>query len=274
VTAEMVQVSPAWLELREDADAAARSTDLVDQLRPHLPTQGCTVVHDLGCGTGSMGRWLAPQLSGAQRWILYDTDADLLSHAAANPPRRAADGAEVVVETRQCDITRLVPSDLSDASLITASALLDMMTADELDRLVKDCARPGCPVLVTISVVGRVDLSPTDPLDELISGAFNAHQRRTTADRNLLGPDAVDAAATAFSRLGADVTVGPSPWRLDATQAALMSAWFTGWVGAACEQRPDLASAAAIYARRRLGQAAAGALSVTVYHQDLLVSPR
>ena len=66
------------------------------------------------------------------------------------------------------------------ASLITASALLDMMTADELQRLVASCARAGCPVLITLSVTGRVDLTPADPLDHAIADAFNAHQRRTT----------------------------------------------------------------------------------------------
>ena len=58
-----------WLALREPADAAARSRTLVDVLRPVLdgrPDRPLEV-HDLGCGAGSMGRWLAPLLSVPQR---------------------------------------------------------------------------------------------------------------------------------------------------------------------------------------------------------------
>ena len=274
MTAEPIRVSPAWLRLREAADAAARASDLVEKIRPHLPACGRAVIHDLGCGTGSMGRWLAPRLTGTQHWIMYDRDADLLARAAADMPGVAANGAAVTVQTRQRDITRLARADLAGASLITASALLDMMTAYELERFVTSCVDAGCPALVTISVVGRVDLTPTDPLDARIAGAFNAHQRRTTGGRRLLGPDAVGAAADAFTRLGADVLVRPSPWRLGAAQAALVAEWFTGWVGAACEQRPELAAAAAAYARRRRAEATAGLLSVRVDHHDLLARPR
>jgi len=274
MTVDQVRVSPAWLELREAADAAARASDLVDQVRQHLPSSGRAVIHDLGCGTGSMGRWLAPRLTGTQHWIMYDRDADLLARAAADPPREAADGAAVTIETRQRDITRLVPGDLAGASLITASALLDLMTADELDRFATSCADPGCPALVTMSVIGRVDLTPPDPLDKLIAGAFNTHQRRKVGGRHLLGPDAAESAVHAFTRLGADVLVLPSPWRLGAAQAALAAEWFAGWLGAACEQRPELTGGSAAYARRRLDQAAAGRLTVTVHHHDLLARPR
>ena len=137
---------------------------------------------------------------------------------------------------------------------------------DALDRL-RDLDDPAV-------VIGRVDVTPADPLDEHIAGAFNAHQRRTAGGRRLLGPDAVDAAVDAFTRLGADVLVRPTPWRLDAADAALVAEWFTGWVGAACEQRPELAAPAASYARRRLAEAGAGRLRVTVHHQDLLAIPR
>jgi hypothetical protein len=274
MTAETVRVSPAWLRLREPADAAARASDLVEQIQPYLPAGDRALIHDLGCGTGSMGRWLAPRLSGTQHWMMYDRDADLLTGAAAQMPGTAADGAAVTIETRQRDITRLDPGDLAGASLITASALLDMLTADEVGRFVTTCARAGCPVLVTISVIGQVELTPADPLDARVAGAFNAHQRRTTGGRRLLGPDAVGAAADAFTRLGLDVLVRPSPWRLGAAQADLTAEWFRGWVGAACEQQPELTVAAAGYARHRVAEATAGRLSVRVHHLDLLARPR
>ena len=267
-----VRVTPGWLALRELADAAARAPDLVDLLRPHLPTGERTVVHDLGCGTGSMVRWLAPQLPGRQHWVMYDRDTELLGHAVADLPA-AADGSIVSAETRQRDITRLDREELSGASLITASALLDMFTTDELDRFIGTCAAAKCPVLLTISVIGRVEIAPADQLDEIVADAFNAHQRRSTGGRRLLGPNAVDAAVAAFARLGADVLVRPSPWLLGRDQAGLTAEWFTGWLDAACQQRPELVALTAAYARRRLAQATTGELGVTVHHHDLLALP-
>ncbi len=273
VTAPPARVTPEWLALREPADAAARAPDLAGMLLPLLPPGGPVVVHDLGSGSGSMGRWLAPRLPGQQHWILYDRDIALLARAAADPPRPVG-GSAVSVETRRRDITRLGPGDLVGASVITASALLDMLTADELDRIVTVCVAAGCPALLTLSVIGRVDLEPADPLDELLADAFNAHQRRVTDGRHLLGPDAVGAAVDAFTRLGSEVVVRPSPWRLDVVHADLTAEWITGWVAAACEQHPELTDPAAGYLGRRLAEADAGRLRVTVHHHDLLARPR
>ncbi len=264
--AEAVRVSPAWLDLRERADAAARSRDLVRQLRRRLPDTGPLVVHDLACGSGSMGRWLAPLLPGPQRWILHDRDPDLLALASAG-----GDGVEI--ETRLSDVTRLAPGDLAGADLITASALLDLLTWDELTRLIRACAGAGCPVLFALSVNGRVQFLPADPLDARTGAAFNAHQRRMTQRGRLLGPDAMEVAVDGFRRLGAEVVVRPSPWRLGVAESDLAVEWLGGRLDAACEQEPSLIPDADLYRRRRLREATAGALAVTVGHADLLVLP-
>jgi hypothetical protein len=233
-------VTPGWLTLREPADAAARSAELAGRLgRPR-------VIHDLGGGTGSMGRWLAPRLPGPQHWVVHDRDAALLELV----------DLPATFETRLGDITRLEPSDLAGADLVTASALLDLLTADELARILRACA--GLPMLLTLSVTGRVTLDPPDSLDARIGAAFNAHQRRD----GRLGPDAV-------AHLPAGSLVRPSPWRLGPPDADLIAEWLEGWVGAACEQDPALEVGA--YLERRLGQI--GELAVTVDHADVLVPP-
>jgi hypothetical protein len=254
MSATAVRVSPEWLVLREPADAAARSRELVERLSRHLRVAGRVVIHDLGGGSGAMGRWLAPQLPGPQHWVVHDRDADLLELAVAEPPESAT------VEARLSDITRLTPADLADASLVTASALLDLLTREELVRMLRACS--GRPTLLALNVVGRVRLSPPDPLDERIEAAFNAHQRRG----GRLGPDAV---AAVVEELRGEVIVRPSPWRLDAAHADLTAEWFDGWVTAAYEQEPALAAEAGAYRERRLAQE----LAVTVDHADLLVLP-
>jgi trans-aconitate methyltransferase len=263
MSATAVRVSPGWLDLREPADAAARSAELAERLARHVVTAGRLVIHDLGGGNGAMGRWLAPRLPGRQHWVVHDRDADLLERAVAARP----ESASVTVEPRRSDVTRLTPDDLSGASLITASALLDLLTANELVRVLRACA--GRPMLLAVTVVGRVTLAPADPLDARMGAAFNDHQRRG----RLLGPDAVAAAVEELRGTGAEILVRPSPWRVGAADADLTAEWLEGWVAAACEQDPALVLDAGAYRDRRLAQAAAGELAVTVDHADLLVLP-
>jgi hypothetical protein len=252
----MTTVAPEWLSLREPADAAARSDELAAivarRVRP-------AVVHDLGGGTGAMGRWLAPRLPEPQHWVVHDRDRDLLDLALADPP------ANATVETRQTDLAWLTPSDLDGADLVVASALLDILTANELTGLLASAG--GRPLLVALSVVGRVALLPQEPLDARIGAAFNAHQRLR------LGPDAVPMALRALANTGATVLVRPSPWQLGAPEVGLIAEWFLGWVAAAVEQEPELTHAVGAYLHRRLVQAAAGALAVSVGHVDMLVLP-
>lgn len=255
----MSDFSPEWLALREPADAEARADELLTTLRTSL-TSPDLVIRDLGSGTGSMARWLSPRLPGTQRWVLTDSDPTLLKVAAADVP-----GA--VTDLR--DLTTLTADDLVGTSLVTGSALLDILTEAEVTALAETCVKAGCPALLALSVVGRVELTPADPLDERITAAFNVHQRRTVAGRTLLGPAAAPAAATAFLRLGATVHRRPSPWRLGPAQATLTAEWLRGWVSAACEQDPGLQDEADAYLNRRL----AGDLHVIVHHEDLLALP-
>jgi hypothetical protein len=189
--------------------------------------------------------------------VVHDRDADLLELALAGAPEG------VGVEARCSDVTRLEPADLAGASVVVASALLDLLTADELASMLRACA--GRPLLLALTVVGRVELTPAHPLDARIGAAFNAHQRRD----GRLGPDAVVAAVARLD--GAEVR--PSPWRLGPPEAGLTAEWLEGWVAAACEQEPALAAAARAYRDLRSAQIAAGELSVVVDHADLLVLP-
>lgn len=265
-------VSRAWLDLREPADASARAVDLVVALRRYLGQDDPLVVHDLGCGTGSMTRWLAPQLAGPQHWVVHDRDATLL-RCAARLAVSAADGATVTVDPRLDDLTELHQDTLAGASLVTASALLDVLTGAQVRHVVAASRAAGCPVLLTLTVIGQVELTPSDPLDGVFAAAFNDHQRRPVDVARLLGPDAVAFTAEEFARAGAEVLIRPSVWRLGAAYADLSAAWLAGWIDAACEQQPQFVTAARAYARRRADELAAGSLRIVVHHHDLLAIP-
>jgi hypothetical protein len=270
--------APDWLALREPADAAARSVELVDALVAHLATTGRDrearelVIRDLGCGTGSLGRWLAPRLPGPQTWVLHDRDPGLLDRAAAGLPKRAADGSPVTARTAQGDVTALRAGDLAGTTLVTASALLDLLTADEVHALASACTGAGCAALLTLTVSGDVAFTPVDRLDAAFAAAFDDHQRRDVDGRRLLGPDAGAVAADAFGRRGAVVTTRSSPWLLGPDEATLVEEWLRGWVDAACAQRPELERHVPSYVERRLHAAPKGPL-VMVGHVDVLALP-
>lgn len=247
-----------------------------------------------------MGRWLAPRVAaaGPQRWLLHDRDADLLVRAAASMPTTAA-GRPVSVETvlgvlgfqgdgvhggtgsPASDTSASGPSISGPGSsavggtdAVVASALLDLLTAADVDALVRACATAGCAALLALSVTGEVTLDPADPLDGRVSAAFDAHQRRRRGDgRRLLGPDAPGVAAAAFVRYRFRVWRRAACWRLGPTQPALIEEWLRGRVDAACAQDPTLTEPAGAYLERRLDAVATGALRAEVGHVDLLALP-
>ena len=254
MSATAVLTFPEWLRLREPADAEARSGELVEELRgtTSRPARSSSTT-----SAGAAARWVAGWLRGCRsRSTGSCTTATRTCWHSPSPTRRPG----VTVEARRGDITRLAPDALAGADVVVASALLDMLTADELTRMLAACA--GRPLLIAMTVSGRVSFALPEPLDVPLGVAFNAHQRRD----GRLGPDAVPAALDA---LGGEVLVRPSPWHLGTAHAELMTAWFGGWVDAACEKEPELASEARAYRERRL----AGAHEATVEHADLLVLP-
>ncbi len=250
--------TPDWLALREPADHAARAEELAADLDAWTGTDPL-VVRDLGCGTGSMGRWLAPRLTRPQRWFLHDRDADLARRAAAASPCPAT-----AVVGDLDDLTDLAPADV-----VVCSALLDLLRAPDVERLAELTTRAGAAALLTLSVTGEVAFDPADPLDDAVAAAFDAHQRRD----GRLGPDAADAATEAFTRHGYAVRRRTSPWRLGATDAALVEEWLRGRLDAACEQDPALGPHAGRYLTDRLEALAAGTLRAEIGHADLLALP-
>lgn len=280
--------TPDWLALRAPADAAARSSGQARALARLMAARGDldrhsasgvdpVVVHDLGAGTGSMTRWLAPRLPGPQRWVLRDGDAGILAHLDLGDVVDSA-GWAVGVETLVEGLDELSRDAFRGASAVTASALLDVVTEAEAARIVDACVATGAPALFSLNVTGAVRLHPAAhadiDLEHAIGDAFNDHQRRDADGRRMLGPDAVAVVAGLFAAVGWEVRTAPTPWRLGSSDAALAAEWLEGWIDAATEQRPELTGAAEAYRRRRLTEAAAGRLRVTVSHEDLLAWPR
>lgn len=265
-----------WLALREPADHRSRSITLTRTLADWLarqPTGGkdCPARVDIGSGTGSNGRYLMPELGGAW-WVLVDQDANLLARARETLTNPDADTVIDLWPRRLSgnDFGTQVPARIE---LITASALIDLMSAAWLGALADLVADRQCALLIVLSYTGDVSLSPPHPDDDAVFRAINEHQHRDKGEGAALGPDATVLLAERLKRVGFRVEVRDSPWLLDGNDRALQLALIEGWRQAAREQQPLQTARVRQWAEDRLVRARAGELGIRVGHQDLLALP-
>jgi predicted Rdx family selenoprotein len=258
--------SAEWLELREPVDHRSRAAAILDSLCRWWNETGNTAVVDLGSGTGSNMRYLAPRLPGGQAWTLVDRERELLSR--------------VVAPSTDVDVA-LVPGDLAvegldtiaGAGLVTASALLDLVTREWLGAVAEACANAGAGALFALTYDGTMVWKRDDRDDGFVRDAFNTHQRRDKGLGPALGPDAGRAAEEAFRRSGYRTWVEASPWRLGPEDCSLALEFVSGCARAAIEQAPARAERARAWAERRNATITSGEFALTVGHVDVLALP-
>jgi len=222
---------------------------------------------DLASGTGANIRYLAPRLGGVLQWLAVDHDPRLL--AALVPPAGAK------VSTLRLDLAReLDDLPLDGCDLVTASALLDLVSEPWLVRLAARCAEARAGVLFALTYDGRIEWSPQEDADELVRGLINRHQLGDKGFGPALGPRGAAAAVAGFNAAGYEMRAAPSDWDLGPEAPVLQSALIEGWIAAAAEIAPGEAEALGDWARRRRAHVAAGASRVRLGHVDLAGRPR
>jgi hypothetical protein len=257
-----------WLALREPYDARARNPAILDAVAASLAGMSALSIADLACGTGSTLRALAPRLAARQTWRLVDNDLGLLARAAA----AAAPGIAVMPMT--LDLCRDLEAALDGAvDMVTASALLDLVSMQWLERLVVEIAARRLPLYVALTYDGRIELDPVDAADAAIIAALNRHQRRDKGFGPALGPAAGAAAITRLQAVGYSVDEGRADWLLGPTDGAMQDALLSGWADAARELRGLPPAQIAGWLERRRAQIARGASSMRVGHVDVFARP-
>jgi hypothetical protein len=277
-----------WLRLREHADHSSRSAELTRTISAQLPAHAPVHVLDLATGAGSNLRYLAERLPPRQRWLVIDRSQALLSELEAATRAWARARGYVVqsarrgftvsgepldcrVEMRARDLGVLTDSDIFEGRhLVTASALLDLVSATWLQSLAAGCKAVGAAALFTITYDGRFSCAPEEPEDALVRDLMNAHQRR---DKGLggpaEGPAAAQSAERAFAQQGYHVTSVASDWVLAADEAPMQRPLIEGWAEAATEMAPHLSQAIASWRARRLAHVDARRSHIVVSHRDV-----
>jgi hypothetical protein len=207
-----------------------------------------------------MLRRLGPILGEGQQWTLAELDPELIIVGQARL------GAGLPPAAYWClDLARdLEALGGKPVDLITASALLDLVSADWLGQLVQLRAHLGCALYVELTYNGHIEWEPADPFDRLALNAVNRHQRGDKGFGLALGPDAAPALAR---MLGGGTELARSDWPLGPGDRAMQQALIKGYAGVTND--PALQA----WAKRRMAYLQARRSALTVEHLDLLYLP-
>jgi SAM-dependent methyltransferase len=294
--------SADWLQQREPFDAMARTAaarlglPALAALHPDQNTPWRVI--DLACGTGANLRWLAPRLGGSQQWLVVDRDVELLrcwpacltaaagAAGGSTVPRTevpldeplsfCGPGFEAAIVRHPLDLaSRLEALPWQAAHLVTASALLDLVSAAWLQRLVAAGASARVALLFALSADGRHVWMPSDRHDATVRALFIAHQGRDKGFGPALAARGAPELRRVLRAAGWRVRTARSDWlldgRADPRARALQRAMVDGIARAACEQEPAAAATVRAWQARRHAWAANGSLRVG--HIDLLALP-
>jgi SAM-dependent methyltransferase len=281
--------SAEGLALREPIDERARAAELILPLRKWRGNAERIRVLDLAAGTGANLRFLAPLLGGGQVWLLADNDPGLLTalpsamerwasrkgFAIDSGGRRVRGGAfEAEILTLRCDLSRdLGCLPWEDCRLVTASALLDLVSEAWLSNLAEHCRAARAATLFALTYDGRMRWDPEEPADQNVRMMVNSHQFRDKGFGPALGPTAALKAHRTFASSGYRVTSRRSDWRVTPDDEAVQRALIEGWELAAREMVPERGTDLAIWRQTRFAHIAAGRSRLIVGHRDLLAVP-
>ena len=250
----------------------------------HTPYAGL----DLCTGAGSNLLYLMDRLPRDQHWLVVDRDGGLLSEVPARLSRWAHDrGCSIhteertthirsdrfncEVETRQMDLARLEESLFEGRNIVTASALLDLVSEAWLEFLARRCRAARAAALFTITYNGRSSCDPVEPEDGMVRELMNCHQR---TDKGLggpaAGPEAWSVAERVFEEAGYRVERSSSDWSLEPSDRTFQRRLIEGWAHAAAEIAPLQADAITDWLRRRQDHVDAGRSRIVVHHADMV----
>lgn len=282
-----------WLRLREAPDMRARSRPLARRFADAVRRRagdGAALLVDLGAGSGSSFRALAPLIPGEQDWRLIENDPALLGFQAAEIAQWARGqghpaslGSGLVTVTSGAGAWRahsvahdlatgLDALPLSGAHGVTASALLDLVSETWLARLAARLAATKIPFLAALNVDGRRAWQPAHRDDALVDRLFARHQRGDKGFGAALGPAAAEAAAALFRGHGYAVATMASDWRLEPGDDAMLEIMIDGAADAAGEIDAEAHSHIDHWRAERHAARAGGTLRLAVGHVDILAT--
>jgi SAM-dependent methyltransferase len=275
-----------WLDLREPFDHRARSVQLADALVARLPARPKLL--DLGAGSGSLFRFLAPRIGRAQVWTLLDADPAMIDAAfdriagwaefndwPVTTPGRAmllhTPGGAWRIEAVIADLAAVSTLPVAKHDAVVNTALCDLVSRAWIETLVP---RLKAPFYAALMVDGRASWAPPHPLDRAVAAAFKRDQGRNKGFGPALGPKAPAVMIEAFKAAGWQVATAASDWRIGPADTEMLQAVIDGDAMAATIAEERSTDRFLDWRDDRRHQASRGKLRLTLGHRDLLALPR
>jgi hypothetical protein len=239
----MSEFSAQWLELREPVDHRSRNQDLQAQVIDYLTKMktvypGIIRLTDLGSGTGSNLRALAPQLGLMQFWTLIDYDVALLHTARATllawadseintsifgitvdhstqikPLSIIKQNKTIIIKFKCVDLYKDYRVILDEpADIVTAAAFFDLVAKSWLTEF---CTHLSKPLYTVLTYDGTEKWSPPDIIDIDILKAFHQHQITDKGFGPALGPAATAHMQSVLQDYHFNTVCAASPWTMD-----------------------------------------------------------
>jgi hypothetical protein len=176
--------------------------------------------------------------------------------------------------TISIDIARELDTALEEpADLVTNSALLDLVSADWVERLAREIAARGLLAYASLIYDGRAAFEPADPVDARMVEAFNRHQRGDKGFGPALGPTAAIEAIARLERVNYRVVYGTSDWNLGPRDREIQAELVAGWATAAREDGGLTHAEITGWLTRRRDHIASRRSSIRVGHIDFFARP-
>ncbi|GHC69111.1 class I SAM-dependent methyltransferase [Limoniibacter endophyticus] len=254
-----------WLDLRESADFLSRDRSLLQRALGFADDGEATTITDIGSGTGSTLRALAPGLVRPLHWRLVDHDPHLLGIAKNRHDR------EISLECVEADLNDLAAIPLAGTRLMTASALFDLCSRAMIEALAFVLRPREIGLYAALNYDGMILFETPHALDGAAVAAFNAHQRGDKGIGPAAGPEAAHILREVFEAQGYLVETAKSDWALTPEHVALQNAFIEGMARAVAETGMIDAEKIAAWKDFRLLQTDRSGLRVG--HLDMLGLP-
>jgi len=256
----------AWLDLREAYDRRALNTDVLNVILRWSASHGKSLrIVDLGCGTGAAYRHLQSFLPAGSHWTAVDGDHNLLDHAVART------GATPL----RCNLaTGLSFIPFNGFDLATASAFIDLVSANWLDRFIDLIVKNNCAVWLPMTATVVRNWEPVLENDEKLVRLFNGHMQSDKGFGPALGGDAAEYAEKKLNEAGYKVIAGDSDWVLDQRSADLQLALLHGYREAILEIDESHASWLNAWTEQRREAIDSHRSTHRVGHRDIFATPR
>jgi hypothetical protein len=105
---------------------------------------------------------------------------------------------------------RLADLPIKRLQLVTASALMDLVSETWAEGLLRRCRSAGADVLFALSYDGRIEFEPALQDDALVTGLVNRHQRSDKGFGPAMGPSVTDKTRAMLVGSGYRVKSRPS----------------------------------------------------------------